>query len=366
MLDDKDLQTLTDCVSKNLCAVLDKAGWTQSQAALKMACSTGAINNYRKGDRLPSLEFLVKLCSMSEIQELLPKLSIEDLISDSFDLDTWNRKPHIIAGGIGQEAAHSDFLGNYLCYFFDQSKHDFGQGEQMRYGILSAYNAFDPLTGEQSIRTTLAFFVEEDVDLVLALKRDLDAVFRTHTDVSDRNAAIAERFGQEQCPLYRGIASFSDYNVFINCYNKVFHDHAQMTLYSPSKRPDIKYGGGLGSLSSATLDDSRAPMSQTFFMTKYELVCSYEEIFATMRMAQAKDSATQEGDAKALCDFCRKLYQDETISRNFADSDKEALVRNRLDQLLVRNVERNICALGCVSEDADRAARKLIEQYKKI
>ena len=49
---------------------------------------------------------------------------------------------------------------------------------------------------------------------------------------------------------------------------------------------------------------------------------------------------------------------------HFDEADKAALIRRRLDQLVKNYIEKNICCVGSVTEDEDKAVFKLIEQYK--
>jgi hypothetical protein len=235
----------------------------------------------------------------------------------------------------------------------------------MRYGVLSVYDAVSASTGDRVIRAMASFFEDGDADAAISLKRTLDEAFETHRVTSERNAVIASAFRREQGLLYEGSVTFSDYNVFVHIRSGDQRDNALMILYSPHYRSDSAYGGGLGSVSSVTQDEYHEPTAQKFFMTKYELNCPYEEIFETLRMARAKNSGSSESDAKALCEFCRKVYQDELLSRSVSESDKMSMVHGRLNQLVARNLEKNIRTVGSVSEDEDRTARKLIVQYKK-
>ncbi len=372
MLSDKQIKLLKGCVSNNLRELMEAMDWTQARLAEKMGCAEGTISHYVKGERLPPLDFMVGLCALPEIRERGFELNVDALIGDKFNPTAPTRRQSIPSGVTAREAGHGDFLGNYLCYFFDQSKPltdpDFDRGGELRYGVVSVHDVWESLTGERSIRAKVAFFKEEDGEASLRLKRALDAVFQSETDIMARNAAIEEAFRGEPTvanATYGGTVAFSDYHVFLNVYSDVYDDNALMIFYSPQRRGDTEYAGGLGTASLVARGRSPMPTAQRVFMTKYELNCPCEVISEALWMAKACSTVSQEGDANALCDFCRKLYQDEVLSRNFAESDKKVLVRNRLDQIVAQNVEKNIRFLGGVSEDEDRAACRLIEQYRK-
>ena len=104
------------------------------------------------------------------------------------------------------------------------------------------------------------------------------------------------------------------------------------------------------------------PTAQKIILSKYELGCSREIISERLSLATAE--IAQEHEAEAICDFCRKLYLEENYSMHFDEADKAALIRRRLDQLVKNYIEKNICCVGSVTEDEDKAVFKLIEQYK--
>ena len=104
------------------------------------------------------------------------------------------------------------------------------------------------------------------------------------------------------------------------------------------------------------------PTAQKIIMSKYELGCSREVIAEKLSMSSAE--IAQEHEAEAICDFCRKLYMDQEYAQHFDDADKAILIRRRLDQLVKNYIEKNVCCVGSVTEDEDKAIFKLIEQYK--
>ena len=370
MLDDRQMSMLKINVSKNLDELRKAMEWNQAKFADKTGISEPTLTYYLKGDkkdgRLPPIDYLVKLCTMQEFKDKGLELTLDLLISEKFNPRVLIQKRYNQSAASRQEVKHGDFLGNYLCYFFDQSKpvhnQDHKLNRELRYGVVSIFDVCESLTGEISIRAIAAFFKEDASDKAFELKRNLDSIFKSDINVNSRNMAIEEAFKSDNVSAYEGAVTFSDHHTFINVQSNVYGDNALIILYSPQKKVDSDYIGGIGSVASIARGRTHMPTAQKIIMSKYELGCSREVIAEHLSMSAA--AIAQEHEAEAICDFCRKLYADPNYDLNFDDADKAALVRRRLDQLVKNYIDKNICCVGSVTEDEDKAVFKLIEQYK--
>ena len=106
----------------NLTKLKNTMGWTQAKMAEITGLAEPTLANYLKGDRLPGIDFLIVLCAMPEIKKKGIYLNIDDFLSSSFDPERAqivknDKKERLI--DIGE---HSDFIGTYICYLYDQSK----------------------------------------------------------------------------------------------------------------------------------------------------------------------------------------------------------------------------------------------------
>ena len=370
MLTEQQVFVLKENISKNIRELMKAMDWKGCKLAAKMGISESALTNYLKGNkkngRLPSLDFLVSLCTMQEFKDKGIDLTLDLLISEKFNPGALVKKRYNNNSNLREEVKHGDFLGNYLCYFFDQSKSanndDYKLSRKLRYGVVSIFDAYENLSGEISINAIASFFKEEAAEEAFELKKTLDSIFKSGINNNSRNLAITEAFKEANVSAYEGVVTFSDHHTFINVQSNIYGDNALIILYSPQKKIDSDYIGGIGSVASITRGRTHMPTAQKIIMSKYELGCSREVIAEHLSMSSAPISQDQE--AEAICDFCRKLYVEPSYGFNFDDADKAALIRRRLDQLVKNYIDKNICCVGSVTEDEDKAVFKLIEQNK--
>ena len=371
MLMPEQEKKLKKIVSTNLKNLIEAMKWSQATFAKETGVSEPALSNYLKGNegggRLPPLEYLVGLCMNEEIRDKGFELTLDRLISEKFNPKIITQKKNITPGASRMSVKHGDFFGNYLCYFFDQSKsvhnQDHKLNRELRYGVISVFDVFESLIEDVSVRALASFFKEEDVEKAFELKKSLDLIFKSDDiSINSRNMAIEEAFKIDDVYAYEGTVTFSDHHTFINVQSDVHGDNALIILYSPQKKIASDYIGGIGSVASIARGRNHMPTAQKIIMSKYELGCSREVIAEKLSMSSAE--IAQEHEAEAICDFCRKLYMDQEYAQHFDDADKAILIRRRLDQLVKNYIEKNVCCVGSVTEDEDKAIFKLIEQYK--
>ncbi len=353
-------------IGENLRKLRYSMKWSQAQFAKESGIAEPTLSNYINGNikGLPPLDYLLRLCTMPQFKEKGLNLSLEMLISDKFDPEGMIKKRQGDPFLSRREMAHGDFLGAYLTYFFDQSKpvhdEDCKLSRAFRYGVIAVYNDYDSVTGEVAAKALAYFCKAEEASVAFALKKTLDHAFKTNGSVDGRNKAIAKAFDFEGSAVYEGTVTFSNHHTFINIHNHIYGDNALIVLYAPQKRPDTEYIGGLGSIASVARGRAHMPTAQKIILSKYELTCSDETVAEHLSMASAV--VNQENEAEELCRFCRKLYSSDSLLQNLDESDRAVMVRRRME-LLVRNyIEKNICCVGSVNEEEDRAVYKLIER----
>ena len=362
---------LRENVSKNLKNLIEAMKWSQASFAKETGISEPALSNYLKGNetggRLPTLEYLVGLCMNEEFKEKGLELTLDLLISEKFNPKALIQKKYNHPSASRKEIKHGDFLGNYLCYFFDQSKpvhnQDHKESRELRYGVVSIFDVYESLTGDVNVRAIAAFFKQDEEATAIELKRKLDLISKSDdVNLNSRNMAIEDAFKIDNVSAYEGAVTFSDHHTFINVQSNIHGDNALIILYSPQKKVDSDYIGGIGSVASIARGRTHMPTAQKIIMSKYKLGCTREVIAEKLSMSAAE--IAQEHEAEAICHFCRKLYLEQDYAMHFDEADKAALIRRRLDQLVKNYIEKNICCVGSVTEDEDKAVFKLIEQYK--
>lgn len=369
--DAKEIQLL-DIVSKNLKGLIDALGVSQKKFAEMTGISSAALSKYLKGNEaaepgLPSFDYMVGLTMMQEFKDIGLKLTLDLLISEKFDPVAIVNKKQGQTVSLHRELKHSDFFGNYQCYFYDQSATIYSQdhklNRELRYGVISVYNDVETLTGGERVRAIAAFFKEGNVELANLLKRQLDSIFKSDAPLKSRNEAIEQAFRAEHIYAYEGIVTFTDRHTFINIQSNIHGDNALIILYSPQKKVDTDYIGGIGCVSSVGRGSTHMPTFHKIIVSKYKLDCSRDVIAEHLNMSQVK--ITQAEEAQAITEFCRKLYSDPEYGSLFDEEDKALLIQRRMEQLVKIYLEKNICCVGTVTEDEDKAVYKLIEQYKE-
>lgn len=350
----------------NLCKLKTTMGWTQARMAEIVGMSEPALANYLKGKRLPYIDFLVNLCALPDVKKKGIHLKIDDFLSNSFDPERAQRAKNNTNEELPDVAEHRDFVGTYICYFYDQSKvvydQDSKDNRELRFGILSVFDDFNCVTAEKKMKVFATFYKEEDSETVVELKKELSDIFRIGESIADRNEALFNFYSNLSEGVYTGEVTFSNQHAFINLQSGVYNDKALLILYSPQKRTDNDYLGGIGSITSVAHGRMHMPTAQKIIVSKYELRCSFEEIGDHLSFSSAPVSQTDE--SMDLAKICGRLYGEKASMGSYLDEiDKTAIVENRLNQLVRNYIEKNVCCVGSVSEDEDRKVYSLIKKY---
>ncbi len=367
MLEPFDIEMLKRTIGENIGKLRGVAKWTQAKLAEMTDISEPCASNYLHGERMPPVEYLVGLCSMKEFRDLGLRFTVSDLLDRNFDPESIVRRRNDSSESEQRPVEHADFLGVYLCYFFDQSKSLYKQSHdetrELRYGVTVVYDDYDTPDGKVTTKSMSIFFKAEERAIALAMKKRLDKIFGSkQLAVDKRNYDIAAVFAEYPYAAYSGKATLGNRHTFINIEDKDQGDNALIILYSPDKRGDREYIGGVGAVASVAGGMAHMPTAQKIILSKYELKCPEEEIADYLKMAVA--DIEPEDEAAEICEFCRKLYTDETIMRYFDEADKQSMVERRLEQLIENYIEKVLYCVGCVTEEEDRAVYKLIERYK--
>lgn len=360
---DKIRNELLSCVGNNIKKLQEDMGWSQEKLASKLDIAGATLSNYINGIRLPSLELLLKLCNLSEVKKQGYNLQVADFLSNSMHLSSI---PEVSESYVSTERVRKDFTGNYLCYFYDQSKpvhnQDYNTTRELRFGILSIYDEYNCITGETKIKVLAFFGKESELESVLKAKEKLDEIFAESQSITDRNQAIIDFANKEDFGKYEGEVKFTDQHAFITIHSATHNDSALMIFYSPNKRADSDYLGGIGSIASVAHGRRHMPSAQKIIISRYELGCSFEEIADHLSLAVAPIVQTKE--AEELGGICKKLYnKDDAMFKLIDESDKTVIIEARLNQLVRNYIEKNVCCVGTVSDEEDAKIYSLIKKY---
>lgn len=358
---------LRNIISENLTKLISAMEWSRAKFAAVTGISEATLSNYIKKLRLPSLTYLLNLCSIKEFRMKGIDLTIDRLLAASFNpsLTVGSWKTFYTRNTTTN--MHKDFLGNYYCYLFDQSK-TVGQDEKMfrelRYGVISVFEELDNVTGQTKTQVIALFFKQEEKKKSIELKKNLDIIFSEDLTAAERNSRIKEECDKMHGTYFGGL-SVSENHAFINLQSEIYSDNALIVLYSPQKKKNRNYIGGLGCVASVAHGRNHAPTAQKIILSRYELKCSKEEIATYLSMSTAQVKQTSE--SKALAEMCKKLYGSTPYGEILIDeADKIAILENRLIQLVRNYIEKSVCCVSSVSEDDDKNVVNLIKNFKEI
>ena len=358
---------LMKLIARNLNKLKTTMGWTQAKMSSLTDVAEPTTANYLRGERMPSLEYLINLCNLEEIKAKKIELRIDDFLSSSFDPGKAQSIKNKTAEGLSDIADHRDFTGIYFCYFYDQSKSESENASrgsrELRFGVLSVFDDYNCITGEKKMMALAAFYKEKDFESVAIIKSELENIFSSDESIAARNAAITDFYTRLDDGVYFGEVSFTSQHIFVSLQSRIHSDTALMILYSPPKRTDSSYIGGAGSIASVAHGRDHMPSAQKIIISRYELMCSFEEISDHLVLAPVSISAGDE--AKELVSMCTNLFsKDLPMSLLLDETDKTAIIENRLNQLVKSYIEKSACCVASVSSEDDRNVYELIYKYK--
>ncbi len=358
---------LTPITSQNLRKLGEFGGMNQAAMARATGIANPTMGNYLHGKRVPGVNYLAHICTLDIFKDMGLHLTVDMLLSADFDPAKAVRANETPAEQIELVEDHGDLTGTYLLYYFDQTKEmlngDMEADRDFRYGVITVYE--DVSEARPRIGVFATFYEEDELDKAMRVKKDVDKLFGTKSG-KDLNGALKNYYSsdREGSGVYNGELSVGKRHMFIVLWGSIYHDRAMMIFYSPDKREDGDYIGGLGSVTSVSHGDQHMPSGQNVVLSKYELDCPSEEIAEHLQLSHVK--VEQSAEAVALARLAQKLYSHEdSMNELLEDDDKYALIENRLNHMVKRYVEKNACSVRCISREADKAVYQLIMKCKK-
>ncbi len=356
-------QLVADIVSENLRKLLKAMGWSQADFALKMASSEPTISNYLKGKRIPPFEFMVHLCTLKEIKTKGLHLSLDGLIDRNFDPEAVLKRRKSKTADSHTDSRAADLEGVYLCYLSSVPT-PYGSGQKtvsvLHYGILVLYETCDDLTGATYLYAKMCFLPGEQREQALSLLSTFRSYYKKNLTQIERARSIELLFAKQEVSIWEGKVQFGSRHGFLTLCDRGSNDCAYLTFHAPSAKGTDRYRGGMAALISLAKASGYAPTMQKLLFSKCELRCSDDLLRKHLRLASLPGDPSV--GAEALCKLCTRLYADEEVKDLMEETDKLAILRHRLDQLLANQSDLDSCAKS-VSEEEDAEIAQLIQAY---
>ena len=355
-----DESTLRETIIQNIKTVMRITELNRSNFAKKTGIAPPTLTSYLNPNetKITPVTFLMNICMMEEVKDLGLEITVNDLLSSDFDpaVNTSSRPI--------RKPEHTDFMGVYSCYYFDQSKtvseREINTSRDLRYGVLALFNDRNKLTSEITYEAYAVFFKPGEREEASAFKSEVDRCFEGDQDIYERNGAIRSCF-RKQSGFYTGSVTFSDSHAFIALTCKVFRDSAMMVFYAPAKRSDNRYIGGLGAVCSVTHGNNHMPAAQKIIISRSELKCSNEVLSESLCMTSANIDLSKQ--AKRLSELCSQLYGSGDQLSFLDDSDKAAVITERMNRMVNDYIRNSLFSVVSVSLEDDNQVYHLIKKY---
>ncbi len=316
-----------DCMFKENLRKLTKQH-SQRIIAEKTGFSQSSINNYLTKNSEPSIQFLIAL-------------------KDAFGISV----DDFLFGGISPEGRKNfdKYIGNYLIYYYNNDSY---KGEvhsniknTLNYGVLSIFKEKEL---DKNVRV-LASFTKKRVDAVKLL-RDLNKLAD-----NSKIEALYNEFGH----TYLGNIDTNEQNIFITLDNKEYQDKSFIILNNPPS--NAKYIGGVGTANSISRGREHNPCAQFIIVTKRILDIPDGELYNLLKfddyMIDTDDSIR---DIVAL--FKRLYVSQNELSAELSETQKAAIVKNRIDLLLSDVFESNAFRFAKISNREDDMVYRYIKE----
>ena len=342
-------------VGQNIAKVIEAMGVSQAQFARSMNVATGTLSSYITGTATPSFDFIAKMCVIPEIQKAI-SFTADELMFEKLEFNNGNPD-----ADKKQTNLHSDILGNFFLYFYDQSSYDasgqINSGRKLRYGVISINEQAKKL-GEVGVYAYALFF--KTIEEAETHWKDLLAIdgAATHPD----ELKMLYRSNNEH---YSGEVTFNGNHAFIDVTSAFYRDKGLFVLNTPEKKPNANYIGGLGNVLSVSHGSEHSPVAQKVIFSRVPLKnVSEEEIGKHLRLTSAEVSVFDETDE--IIRMFKTLYSDGAsmgaMDVWFDEQDKRAIFNNRLSRLLQNRAEKEYNSLCIITRADDHAVYKLIKR----
>lgn len=315
-----------DNFQKNLRVLADK--YSQKYIAQKTGFSQASINNYLTKSSEPSIKFLVALKNEFGI-------CLDDFLFS--DISQTN------------EVNYDRFIGNYLVYYYNNNSY---KGEvhnnlasTLNYGVVSIVK----MANLNNNIVAFGSFVKDRVDAVKMLR---------YINGLEDSEKIAEVYNQNN-NYYQGEIKTNEQSLFVDLYNKFNGDQCYMIFNNPPSK--TQYIGGVGTINSLSRGREHNPCVQFIILSRKLIDKPDGEIYQLLKFDDINvnlDNAT-----KDLIDLFKRLFVEKNeISTNLTESQKVAILQNKLEYHFNEILEANIFRFAKISNREDDMIYKFIKE----
>ena len=302
--------------------------FTQKHVAEKTGFSQSSINNYLTKQSEPSIQFLIALKNAFGI-------CTDDFLFSDID--------------VAIDHSYERFVGNYIVCYYNNSSY---KGEihnslnnTLNYGVISITKEHELDNHVQAFAT----FLKDKRDAVKLLKAVNEA--KTHEEMAERH--------KEFNNLYKGNFSANNQSIFIQLANKDNGDQCYIIFNNPQS--NTQYIGGVGTVNSVARGREHNPCVEFIIMSRKLINKTDAEVEACLRFDDYK--VNLDFAIKDIIELFKRLYVEKNeISLGFSDTQKNAIIQNKLEYHFNDMLSANLFRFAKISNMEDDTVYKLLKE----
>ncbi len=331
-------QELCLSVAENLKILIRRNKISQKELADRVGVTAASMTDYCKGRRLPTVEFMVALKKLYDI-------NIDEFLTQSISVK--ENVPH----GKEQEAEAGTlvtcrkYCGTYFVYYFDTSKLKgrdmLKPRDSLLYGVLCIYES-PSLIGIPHYSCAAVLGLHE-WEAAAAVKKKLEEI----REISEIRTLISREYPNS---AYFGDFELSQEHAFISMSHA--NTDKALLIFHRVDNNKKNYTGGIGTVNSISKGRERMPVVQFMGISRHPLSLSAEEIHHKLLLDYPTFHA--EAETEEMIRTFRTLYTAGGNSiHEFSDYQKSIMVQSTLERYIRKSLERNMFRYAKISEMDD-------------
>lgn len=306
--------------------------YSQKKIAEKTGFSQSSINNYLSKVSEPSIQFLVALKDAYGI-------NVDDFLFSQFEEEI--------------NVSYDRFLGNYIIYYYNNNSY---KGEvhtnlksTLNYGVISVYKYRE---------------LDKDVKVVASFMKDrVSATKMLKILNATKNAEEIDEIFNKTGNVYTGNISCNEQNIFIELANNENEDQTFIIFNNPPTKSE--YFGGVGTVNSIARGREHNPCVQFIIMSKKLLDVPDGELYKYLMFD--KINVNLDDCVEDIIALFKRLYvQENEISIELTEGQKQAIVRNKLEYHFNEIIQANVFRFAKISNKEDDAIYNLIREGNDV
>ena len=302
--------------------------YTQKYIAERTGFSQSSINNYLTKSSEPSIQFLIALKNAFGI-------CLDDFLFSDIN--------------VKQETSFDRFLGNYIVYYYNNNSY---KGEvhtnlsnTLNYGVIS-------IVQQQELNNSVVVygtFLREKSEAVKLLKRLNSLVNKFDYKLEH----------QQMKNFYVGNIQTTEQSIFLDMYNKDNSDQCYIILNNPPSKAE--YLGGVGTVNTVARGREHNPCVEFMILSKKLIDKPDGEIYECLKFDDF--NVNLDYAVKDVVELFKRLYLEQNeISTSLMESQKIAILQNKLEYHFNEILDANVFRFAKVSNREDDMVFKLIKE----